>query len=335
MRAIAFIILLTAFISCKKNKPTPVVLQGNAFGTTYVIKYFGGLEETIQQKVDSVIYVVNRSMSTYIYDSDISKINRGDAIKVDHMFAEVFTISQQIYNETQHYFDPTVGVLRNAYGFGDKAALEQLDRPTIDSLMHYVGFDKVVLNEDNIIIKKHPQIYLDFNAIAKGYGIDRIGLSLESQGIENYLIELGGELRANGINLQKQKPWVVAIEQIDSQLENRTYQATLILDNKAMASSGNYRKFWIDSLTGKRFVHTINPITGKAEAANVTSATVVAFNCTLADAYATSFMAMGLERSKALLNSLKGIEAYLTYVDEAGEAQVFMTAGFRALLLDL
>jgi thiamine biosynthesis lipoprotein len=192
----------------------------------------------------------------------------------------------------------------------------------------------VKITSKGTVKKKHPQIYFDFNAVAKGYGIDRLGAYLESEGVTDYIIELGGEILARGTNLVSDNYWIAGIEAVDSNLEDRSYIATVALMDKGMASSGNYRKFRIDSVTGKKYVHTINPHTGKAEQGDVTSATVIAPTCALADAYATAFMAMGFEKSKRLLAELPQIEAYLTHTDENNESQVFITPGFKEFLVE-
>ena len=273
-------------------------------------------------------------MSTYVPQSDISKINTGDSTVVtDAMFQEVFMLSQKVNQQSQGYFDPTIGVLRNAYGFGDVKPLTNINKAVLDSLMHYVGWHKVALQEDGTIRKQHPEIYFDFNAVAKGYGIDQIARYLDNQHIEDYLIELGGELSAKGENKEKAQAWVVGIESIDSQLENRSYGATLNLENRAMAASGNYRKTRIDTISGKRYVHTINPLTGSAERSDVLSAVVLAPTCAQADAWATAFMAMGLERSKEVLKNRNDIEAYLIYEDTLQKSQaVYTTVGFEQVL---
>lgn len=328
--------LLLLFVSCnEKEAPVAKVLQGNAFGTTYTIQFYGEHENTIEKGIDSVIHAVNKSVSTYMPNSDISKINRGDTtVVVDDIFKEVFRISETVHKNSKGYFDPTVGVLRNAYGFGDTKPLQHIDQKTLDSLMQFVGFDKVKLLANGKVVKEHPEIYFDFNAVAKGYGIDCLGRYLEGEGITNYIIELGGELLAKGMNISKQQPWVVGIESVNSNLNDRSYDVTLKLENMGMASSGNYRKFRIDSLTGKKYVHTLNPLTGSAEQSNVTSATVVANSCAEADAYATAFMALGLNRSKLLLKETSGIYAYLTYTNKDNNPQVFMTGNFRKLLVE-
>ncbi|WP_435579776.1 FAD:protein FMN transferase [Gilvibacter sp.] len=321
-------------IGCQEGTPQLHTLQGGAFGTTFSIKYFHSEKMDLSAGVDSVINAVNQSMSTYWEDSDITRINRGDSTQVtDAMFQEVYKLAQQIHGESDGYFDPTIGVLRNAYGFGDEKPLAVIDSTSLDSLMTYVGFDKVKLNADGTITKAYPQIYFDFNAIAKGYGIDRIATFMANQGLTDYIIELGGEVYASGMNLEKQTQWVAGIEAVDTNFQTRGLQAAVRLENIAMAASGNYRKFRVDPVSGKRYVHTLNPLTGSAETSDVTSATVLASTCAAADAYATTFMALGLEKSKVLLEKIDGVEAYLTYA-VADSTAVFFTAGFEPLLKD-
>ena len=335
MRKLVALLSLFFLLSCGNKTSQKFINHGEAFGTTYSIQSYSLKKIELEKGIDSVIYVVNRSVSIYLPNSDISKINRGDtSIVVDDIFINNFNISAEVHKNTQGYFDPTIGVLRNAFGFGDTDPVKEIDSLTLDSLLQYVGFQKVKLTSENKIIKQHPEIYFDFNAVAKGYGIDQIGNYLEAKGISNYLIELGGEILAKGKNLNKNKPWVVGIENVDSQLEDRSYSSIVSLQDEAMAASGNYRKFRIDSLTGKKYVHTLNPITGSAEKSDVTSATVIASSCAVADAYATAFMALGLGKSKEVLKTLNGIEAYLTYNDQNNKEEVFVTEGFKTHLLD-
>ncbi|MFK5982332.1 MAG: FAD:protein FMN transferase [Flavobacteriaceae bacterium] len=335
MKHLLYLSLITLLVSCGNKTPQKFIVQGEAFGTTYSIQTYSKENILLEKGIDSVIYTVNKSVSIYLPKSDISKINKGDTtIIIDQIFIDNFKISEEVHKNTNGYFDPTIGVLRNAYGFGDTKPLKEIDSLTLDSLLQFVGFDKVKLTSENKIIKQHSAIYFDFNAVAKGYGIDQIGIYLTSEGIDNYLIELGGEILAKGKNLAKNKAWVVGIENVDSKLEDRSYSSIVALTNEAMAASGNYRKFRIDSLTGKKYVHTLNPITGSAEKSDVTSATVIASTCAMADAYATSFMALGLEKSKEVLKTLNGIEAYLTYNDENNKENIFITEGFKNKLLD-
>jgi thiamine biosynthesis lipoprotein len=325
------------FMACGSPETTDeITLSGEAFGTVYVVKYYDLAADApaVQKGIDSVIYRVNKSMSTYIPQSDISKINRGDTtVLVDEMFKEVFTLSRKVFETTSHYFDPTVGGLRNAYGFGDTKPIAVIDRARLDSMMRYVGLDKIAISPNGKVTKKYPEVYLDFNAVAKGYGIDRIAVYLKSRGLQHFLIELGGEVRGIGFNQRSLKPWTVGVESVNSQQENRSHVAVVALENLSMASSGNYRKNRIDEQTGQQYVHTINPLTGSAEMSDVLGATVIAKDCATADAYATAFMAMGLEKSKAVLSNLNDVDAYLVFSNGNDTTGTYVTAGFEKLLL--
>lgn len=304
---------------------------GNALGTTYSVIYISNQELNFQKAIDSVFNAVNQSMSTYIPNSDISKINRGDStIVVDAMFKEVFEISKTVYEQSNGYFDPTVGVLVNAWGFGPEEQIS-LDSVKVDSLLQYVGWDKVKLSSDGSIKKVNPEIRFDFNAVAKGYAIDRLGVLLNTKGIDNYLVEVGGEVLAKGENLISEKKWTVGIDDPETE-EGRQLKRIILLKDKAMASSGNYRKFRVDSKTGKKYVHTVNPKTGYTKNGSVLAATVLADNCAVADAYATTFMAMNLKDSKELLQKHSGLAAYIIYLDEKGITKEFMTTNFQSVV---
>jgi thiamine biosynthesis lipoprotein len=306
---------------------------GEALGTSYSIITITAEPMELQTDIDSVFTVINESLSTYIPSSDISRINNGDStVVVDKMFQEVFALSKKIYSDTDGFFDPTVGTLVNAWGFGPEREIA-LDSLKVDSLLNYVGFDKVTLTPKNEVHKEDQHIYLDFNAIAKGYSIDRLAAMLDAKGVENYLIEVGGELVARGKNTIKDKLWVVGIDDPEMQLE-RKLKILIHLNNRAMASSGNYRKFRIDEATGKKYVHTINPKTGFTQNSNTLAVTILANNCATADAYATAFMAMEISKAFKLINQNKHLEAYIVYLDENGETQEFLTQGFKELVLD-
>ncbi len=335
MKHIIWFLFLILMVSCKNERPQKSFFQGQAFGTTFSIQVYSINEIDFEKGIDSVLSNVNNSVSTYIPESDISKINNGNtAIIVDNIFIDNFNISGEVYEITGGFFDPTIGVLRNAYGFGDTNPIQEIDSLALDSMMKFVGFNKVKLTPENKIEKLYPEIYIDFNAVAKGYGIDLIGSYLDSKGVGNYLIELGGEILAKGKNVEKNKSWLVGIENVNLSLDDKSYSSIIALENIAMATSGNYRKFRIDSLTGKKYVHTLNPITGSAAKSDITSATVLAPTCALADAYATAFMALGLEKSKAILKKINEIDVYFTYNDQNNEEQVFATEGLKNRLLN-
>ena len=335
MKHIIWFLFLILMVSCKNERPQKSFFQGQAFGTTFSIQVYSINEIDFEKGIDSVLSNVNNSVSTYIPESDISKINNGNtAIIVDNIFIDNFNISGEVYEITGGFFDPTIGVLRNAYGFGDTNPIQEIDSLALDSMMKFVGFNKVKLTPENKIEKLYPEIYIDFNAVAKGYGIDLIGSYLDSKGVGNYLIELGGEILAKGKNVEKNKSWLVGIENVNLSLDDKSYSSIIALENIAMATSGNYRKFRIDSLTGKKYVHTLNPITGSAAKSDITSATVLAPTCALADAYATAFMTLGLEKSKAILKKINEIDVYFTYNDQNNEEQVFATEGLKNRLLN-
>ncbi len=317
---------------CSPSEPyREQVYQGGALGTSYAIKIFASDTTDLQPRIDSVFRVVNTSLSTYLPDSDISRINRGDStVVVDAMFREVFEASKEVHSRTGGYFDPTVGVLVDAWGFGPGPAME-MDSIRVDSLLRYVGLEKVRLTPGGQIAKAIPGIRLDFNAIAKGYAIDRLALMLDDAGVIDYLVEVGGELRSRGENRVKQQPWVVGID--DPQvLTGRAIKKIISLKDRSMASSGNYRKFRVDSITGQKYVHTIDPHTGFTRNSNVLATSVLATTCMEADAYATAFMAMDLEASKRLLSGSDGLEGYIIYLNAQGETMEYITPGFEALV---
>ncbi|WP_350285200.1 FAD:protein FMN transferase [uncultured Croceitalea sp.] len=326
------IFLAVLFFNCTSEKKTIRSQSvGNAFGTSYSIIYLSDSPLDFQKEIDSVIDVVNQSMSTYLPDSDISRINNGDAtIKVDEMFKEVFRISSDVHRASKGYFDPTIGVLANAWGFGPGEQIA-LDSVKVDSLLNYVGWNKVTLLENGTIQKEHPEIRFDFNAVAKGYAIDRLGAMLDEKEIVNYLVEVGGEVLAKGTNIIKQKPWTVGIDRPNAFMKRGT-AAVINLEDKALASSGNYRKFRYDEETGEKYVHTIDPLTGFTKNAKVLAASVVANDCATADAFATAFMAMDLEESKNVLRKRKDLNAYIIYIGQNDTIKAHLTPGFEKLL---
>ncbi|WP_036382972.1 FAD:protein FMN transferase [Muricauda sp. MAR_2010_75] len=327
------LLLTVAILLLGCNSPSWVknLNSGGALGTSYSIIYISDETLDYQKEIDSVFQAVNQSMSTYVPTSDISKINEGDStVVVDDMFKEVFAISSNVHQASNGYFDPTIGVLANAWGFGPGEQIE-LDSLKVDSLLNYVGWEKVQLNSDNTITKANSAIRFDFNAVAKGYAIDRLGALLDAKGTDNYLVEVGGEVLAKGTNLVSGKQWTVGID--DPQVETgRQLKLIVTLEDKAMASSGNYRKFRIDSETGEKYVHTINPKTGYTQNSYVLATSVVANTCAVADAYATTFMAMDLEESKKVLAEHTELEAYIIYLDENGDTKEFMTSGFETFV---
>jgi thiamine biosynthesis lipoprotein len=330
----SFLVVAILFISCDKTSDF-YTIQGEAQGSTYSIKYIANEEKVSKIEIDSLLTDFDLSLSTYRPDSKISKINAGDStVVVDDFFTETFQLSNQIYIETNGLFDPTIGVLVNAYGFGPNKKQGNLSQKQIDSLLQFVGFDKIALNSDKTISKKYNQTFIDFNAIAQGYSVDVVVNYLKSKGIENAIVEIGGELFALGKNTIENKNWVVGIDDPLQKPEERTLIAKVNLENLGMATSGNYRKVMIEEKTGKKFVHIINPKTGLAQKNNVLSATVLSKSSAISDGYATAFMLMSLEESKLFLQNHKDLHVMLLYVDATNKMQQFASDNFSALIVD-
>lgn len=304
--------LAILFFACETAPSSLQVHQGRALGTSYTIQYKGKANQyaQYQKSIDSLFQGINQSLSTYWPDSDISKINRGDSlVVVDSHFKKVFRKATTVWKNTNGFFDPTVGSLVNAYGFGPQKPLARIRVAQLDSLRKLTGWEKVSLTKNGTIRKDHPDIYLDFNAIAKGYTVDVIANYLSQKGQQNYLVEIGGEVVAKGISPKFQKAWTVAIDDPQQGAERR-FKTTLSLVDEALATSGNYRKYRIDSLTGEKYVHSLNPHTGLPVKSSILSASVRAADCMTADAYATALMVLPLEKGQELIASTTNLEAY-------------------------
>ena len=335
MKYLVFILTMV-MVACQPSVNEKVYLiEGEAQGSTYHMKYIAERDENLKPAIDSILEVIDRSMSTYRPDSAISKINQGDTtVVVDEHFRKVFEASQQIWQESEGLFDPTVGVLVNAWGFG-KQKISEADLPTdkkIDSLKKYVGFDKVALTEKNLIKKRYTEILFDFNAIAQGYTSDVVANYLSAKGIKNYIVEIAGEMYLKGRNTVEDKSWTIGVENPLKPLDDRDLVATIQFTNQGLATSGNYRKVWIDS-NGRKYVHSINPITGRAAQSDVLSATVVAPSTMLADGYATMFMVMGLAKSKAFLEKHPDLAVLLVYSDDKHQEATYKTKSFEKLII--
>lgn len=322
-----FLIVLIIFIGCNKDSTTKnFTLKDAVFGTTYKITYLNA-KNNHQKSLDSLFLIINNSVSTYLASSDISKVNRGEtSVMIDPVFTEVFEKSKKIHRETDGFFDPTVGNLVNAYGFGPEKEKRNLTDNEIKGYMRFVGLDKVSLIEGKIV-KIHPKVYLDFNSIAKGFAIDIVARFFNSKKIDNYLIEIGGEIRAKGTK-DNNKPWIIKLVNPVNAAENEGFKV-INLSNKSMATSGNYRKFrFLED--GKKYVHTINPKTGLARESNLLSVSVIAsLDCADVDAYATAFMAMGLEKTKEFLEKNPQLEVILLFSDANGNINEYTNYTYK------
>ena len=317
-----FLIIGTFFIARKSHRDNYAPFQSNEgmiFGTVFHAKY--QYKEDLLQEIMRELNAVDASLSMFNPNSCISKINKGETDEADSLLACVFQLAQAISKVTDGAFDVTVAPLVNAWGFGFKNDVLP-DSAIIDSLMSFVGWEKVRIQEMHIQ-KDDPRIIMDFSAIAKGYGADQVAKLMKQKGIENYMIEIGGEIVCGGKN-QNNENWKIGINKPtdDPTSTNQELDKILNLTDCAMATSGNYRNFYVKD--GKRIAHTIDPKSGYPVQHSVLSSTVLAPSCAMADGFATSFMVMGLEKAQQILDQHPELQAYLIY-EENGEHKVYYT----------
>ena len=298
--------------------------EGKIYGTFYHISYAS--DEDLKEEILRQMESVNASLSMFNPESVIARLNRNETDSTDALFQKMYAMALQVNRKTEGAFDITVGPLVNAWGFGFKNG-QDLTPAQIDSILSFVGFEKVAL-ENGKIVKQDPRVILDCSAIAKGYGSDAVARLFDRKGIRNYMIEIGGEIVVKGLSPKEQK-WKVGINKpIDDSLNvNNEIQTILNVTDLGIATSGNYRNFYYKD--GKKYAHTIDPRTGYPVQHNILSATVIAEDCMTADALATAFMVMGLEEASAFANAHPAIDAYFIYSDENGKFQTFFTDGMK------
>lgn len=317
-----FLIIGTFFILRDRTPEVYTTDSGHIFGTQYNIKYKS--VEDLHKEIKATLLQVDNSLSMFNKNSIISAFNNNRDTTANEMFTDVFNLAQEISAKTGGAFDITVAPLVNAWGFGFKKG-ELPDSATVEELRSKVGHTTVSL-VDGKLVKQNPGTMLDCSAIAKGYGCDMIARMLDNRNITDYMIEIGGEVVTKGEN-DRGTAWNISISK---PTENTTgshnaHQRIVAISGKAMATSGNYRNFRIEN--GKKFAHTIDPRTGYPVQHSLLSATVIAENCAKADAYATSFMVMGLEKAIEQCKS-DSIEAFFIYSNENGALQTYATEGF-------
>lgn len=315
-------LLILLLAACRNQKPEYTHLEGQAQGTTFRIVYLDTQGRDFSEPVDSLFHVIDRSMSLWDSTSIISRINRNEpGVVADEHFTAVFQRSQEVAAATGGAFDITVGPLVRAWGFSYKKGLPPPDSAQVDSLRTLIGYQKVSL-KDGLLQKSDPRIEVDMNAIAQGYTVDVLAGFLEGQGVQHYLIEVGGEVRTAGQNEQGEA-WRIGIDKpLEGEVEGRPLQTVVPLSGKALATSGSYRKFVVRD--GKKFSHAIDPHTGYPITHNLISISVVAGDCTTADAYATAFLVLGLDKAMEIAQA-KGLQLYGIYADEQGNFQVQST----------
>ena len=332
MRTTALILVyisLITFSSCK-TEPKKVMFGGETQGTYYAITYFDAKARNFQTQVDSLLHAFDLSVSMWVPESIISRINNGDStVLPDEWFIDIYRKARQVSEKTGGAFDYTIGPLVNAWGFGFKNKMP-LDSAKVDSLKRLVDYRAVRL-EDGKIVKEKAGIQFDFNAIAQGYAVDVLGKYLSEQGIEDYLVDIGGEVLGKGAKPDG-SAWLVGVENPSADsLSERTINTTVRLSNMAVSTSGSYRKYRVEN--GQRFSHTIDPVTGYPVRHNLLSVTVLAPECAIADAFATSFMVMGFEKAKDFIARNPGLEAY--FIVSTGDATytTYATEGFEKIIV--
>ena len=303
--------------------------EGFIFGTVYSVTY--QYNKDLQKEIEAELNNVDASLSPFNKQSIITQVNNNKPVQLNDKFTEVFNLAQKISRETGGAFDITVAPLVNEWGFGFKKGVNPTTH-VIDSLRAIVGFNKVAL-ENGRIVKKDPRIMLDCSGIAKGYGSDCVARLLRKKGIENFMVEIGGEVVTSGVNSDR-VPWRIGVTKPvdDPTQENQELQTVLNVTDKSMATSGNYRNFYYKG--GKKYAHTIDPKTGYPVQHNILSATVLSDECAVADAYATSFMVLGLDGAKKILRNHPELMAYLIYSDAKGKNQVWFSPSMKGKIVN-
>lgn len=319
-----FLIVGSIYIIRQQNTMPYQHNTGQIFGTTYHITYQS--DKDLHREILQRLQLVDQTFSTFNDESIISKINRNEPVKLNQMFIEVFDLAKTVSKDTHGAFDITVAPLVNVWGFGFKSGTPPT-KAVIDSLRLLTGYEKVKLI-GSTVRKQDPRIMLDCSAIAKGYGSDVVAQYLRSRDVENFMIEIGGEIVVQG-NSDKRLPWKIGVTKPtdDSTQVNNELQTVLNVSNTAMATSGNYRRFYYKN--GKKYAHTIDPKTGYPVQHNILSATVLANTCAKADAYATSFMVLGLEKTQQVLQHHPDLMVYLIYADGQGKNKVWYSPSLK------
>ena len=329
MKKLAILILIVLSISCKPGGGGEYYsIQGFTQGTSYRITYQHPTEDDLKGRIDSLLKAFDSSLSTYDSTSIISSINQNrEHTKTDSLFRTVFRESGRVYQLSGGAFDITLAPIINVWGFGAGERME-VDSAMVDSLLQYVGMEKVELVADSVI-KSHPDVRLNVNAIAQGYSVDVTAHYLEDLGCRNYMVEIGGEIRTQGMN-PKGNFWRIGVDRpvFGNMIPGQQLQVIINMHNRSLATSGNYRKFY-ESKDGIRITHSIDPATGYPKESRLLSVTVLTEECITADAYATSCMVMGLEKAKSFIEGLKKTDAYFIYGDDQGTYQVWYTEGLR------
>ncbi len=322
---ILYFSLVALLISCNSNKKDMVTYTGFTQGTTFSIKFYNKDDgQKLKLGIDSIFNAINYTASTYQENSIILKVNRNEEVLLNQDFINIFNRSMEVSELSNGCFDITVGDLVRRWGFGFKTKKMPTDFQ-VDSLRKFVGYKNISII-DGKVVKKFPEIKIDFNAIAQGYTVDLVAEYFIKNGCNNFIVEIGGEVRASGAK-EGNNPWVVGIEKpAPNDTSSQTIQHKIQLVNKSISTSGNYRKYFIKD--GIKYSHTIDPKTGYPVHHSLLSVSIIADDCTTADAYCTAFMVMGVEKAKEFLKVHPEIDAYFIYSDQNNQNLEFSTPNF-------
>ena len=321
---LAFLVIGTVIIVSRQQSTPYQHDRGMVFGTVYHITYQSS--KSLQKNIEAELAKVDASLSPFNERSIITAVNENRDTVVNKMFSDVFALAMKISDSTNGAFDITVAPLVNAWGFGFKGGAMP-SRHQVDSLKALVGYHKVSLTNGRVS-KTDPRIMLDCSSIAKGYGCDVVAKFLSAKGIDNYMVEIGGEIVTRGIS-EKRLPWKIGVTKPtdDSLNVNQEIQTIINVTDKAMATSGNYRNFYYKN--GRKYAHTIDPSTGYPVQHNILSSTVIADDCATADAYATAFMVMGLDKAKTILSRHPELMAYFILASDDGTNKVWFSPSMK------
>lgn len=330
-----FVLLILVLIIWYRHEPAQelqfVTFVGQTMGTTYSIKYWNESGISHKEQVDSVLQDFNLSLSTYIPDSEVSRFNEQSILKFsDPYFYPVLKKSKEIFEKSEGAFDPTVGPLIRVWGFGNKKIEVVPDSAVMDSLLTLVGFHHISFDSISVC-KLKKNVMINFNAVAKGYGVDVVADYLKGKGVKDLFVEIGGEVVTAGSN--NDEAWRIGIEVPAEGVPKSDLQAILSLKDGALATSGNYRSYW--EKDGRKYAHTLNPYTGYPVQHSLISASVLAGDCITADAWATAFMVLGVEKAKEIIEKEDSLEAYLVYAGEDGEWLSYMSSGIKDKLAEV
>ena len=323
------ILLISCKSSSKEAELTYYQESGEIFHTTFHIKY--EYDRSVREEIMEALQRFDDSLNPFKENSIIGKVNNNVPVKLDSMFLKVFNKSMEVARITDGKFDITASPFINAWGFGFKD-MDNVTKEKIDSMKPFVGYNKIRI-ENGEIVKDDPRVQINTSGISKGYSCDVVAYMLQELGIKNYMVEIGGEITMKGVN-EKGNCWRIGIDKPtdDSTAMRRELQIILSICDKAVATSGNYRNYYMKD--GVKYSHTIDPLTGYPSEQNILGATIIADDCMTADAYATAFMAMGVEKSVEVAHTIPGLHYYFIYVKPDGKVDSMFSDEFDQFLAE-